>query len=189
MPSALLGLVTSDNTLAPLGGSQIDGAIDAIEPYVVLRFATTTARDTAIPAPARKAGMISRAATIGYHETVVVDGGPWTPLASRDLFPGGSAVMYGSAPAAGALKIRLEGTAVLTVNSGSWVRLSMGSTFSHGIVSAIITPGDVASDLGQCIISNSSVTLSTMDIVVRTYTGATIAAGNLVRINYMIVGW
>ena len=188
MPSALMGLVTSDNTQAPLGGSQIDAAIDALEPFTVTRWATSTARDTALPAGSRKAGMVSFCATVGYLETILTDGGSWVPLATRDTFSGSEPVLAGSAPPAGKLKIRREGTSVLTVQSGSFVTLSFPA-YANGLVTAIPSVGDVASDLGMCIISNASTTLSSINVVVRTYAGATIAAGNIVRINWLTVGW
>lgn len=84
MPSNKMGLTTSDNTLAPLGGSQIDAAIDALEPYVVCRFATTGARDTAFPASAggRPAGTVVFVPSVGYHQTALTVDAAWTRLVS-----------------------------------------------------------------------------------------------------------
>ncbi len=85
MPSNKVGLTTSDNALAPLGGSQIDAAIDAIEPYVVCRFATTGARDTAFPASAggRPAGTVAFVPSVGYHQTALTVDAAWTRLAEK----------------------------------------------------------------------------------------------------------
>lgn len=191
MPSALMGLTTSDNTLAPLGGSQIDAAIDALEPYAVLRYASTAARDTAHPATVggRKAGTVVWVPTVGYHQTVLADGGGWVPLATRDTFAGGENAIVGAYPPAGTFKIRREGTAVFAVLTGSFVQLGLGSNFPNGIVTAQVTPGDEASNLGITTVANGSTTLTTLTVIVRTYTGATIGAGNLVRVNWSVVGW
>lgn len=190
MPSNLMALTTSDNSLAPLGGSQIDAAIDAIEPYVVLRYSTTAVRDAAHPATplGRRGGTVVWVPAVGYHQTVLSDGGAWVPLATRDSFSGAEAAKYGAAPPAGTLKVRRDFTIVLTVQSGSLISASWpGGAFSNGLVAVVATPGDLSAQIGPII--TAGCTLSEFKAFVKTWAGADIAAGSLVRVEVMAVGW
>ncbi len=191
MPSNLMGLATSDNSQAPLGGSQIDAAIDNIEPYVVLRYATTTARDTAHPATVggRKAGTVVWVPTVGYHQTSLTDGGAWVPLATRDVYLGGEPAISGTAPSAGTFRVRQDFTAVVSVAAGGYVSGYFPVAFGNGITSFTISAGDWSS--GLAFVTPNVFYLELWQWVGVAYQagGALVTTGNPVRVNVSAVGW
>lgn len=191
MPSNLMGLATSDNSQAPLGGSQIDAAIDNIEPYVVLRYATTTARDTAHPATVggRKAGTVVWVPTVGYHQTTLTDGGAWVPLATRDVYLGGEPAISGTAPSAGTFRVRQDFTAVVAVAASGVVSGSFPAAFANGVTSLMVSAGDWSSGLAFVTPNVFYLTLTGWSGVAYQPGGSHVTTGNPVRVNVSAVGW
>lgn len=194
MPSNKMGLTTSDNTLAPLGGSQIAGAIDAIEPYVVCRFATTGARDTAFPASAggRPAGTVVFVPSVGYHQTALTTDAAWTRLATKVTVAGADGYFLGSSAPAGTDAIVKAFSAVVTVDAWGGVSVPYpGGAFPNGVQTVVATPGDTVGvgGLGYVASVQSNCTLAVWYGVTMKTTGAVMPTGSMVRVNLVAMGW
>ncbi len=183
MPSSKMGLTTSDNTLAPLGGSQIDAAIDALEPYTVCRFATTGARDTAFPAAAggRPAGTVVFVPSVGYHQTALTTDAAWTRLTSPiTVAPTGA--LIGTYDAAKPLKIWTFKQIVTTDASGRAWLLAPASIGSGCVLAGVIGGNDTNFNV------NGVLTEDVGSLVVTVWSGGAKAVSTSVAIQGMVLG-
>ena len=103
-------------------------------------------------------------------------------------FTGAEAAWRGANPPANTRKIRNEGTATFAVAAGGGFNISLPG-FANGIVSIVVVPGDNFSGLAYIIpvILGSSIT--TFNGAAYTSTGAAVAAGASIRVNWFAVGW
>lgn len=173
---------SSTSALATLGA--------AVEKQALMRFPTDTARDAAIAAGTRVAGMVAYIDSYGYFTTVKVNGGPWSRLAAEDLFPGGDTALKGNSPGAGVPKIRKEFSDVLTTATfGGFNAPFHGGPFPNGITSLVMTPGDNAGSLGFLLPVLANVQLSSYNGVAYTLAGNNMASGLAIRVNILALGW
>lgn len=186
------GITTALGTESPDGATNEASIVDQIVPKIIMRFATVAARTSAIAAGATKAGMVSFVDATGYLETVRADAGAWVRLATVDTFLGTEAALVGSNPPAGTFKIRKSINQVVTVGAAGNVSYSYpGGAFPNGIVTVMLTPGDVAGNLGSLALNlaGAGFTLGGWQAFAYAYNGVVVTAGGAVRICGEAVGW
>ena len=182
------GITTLSGTELPDIAAGLASTVDQIVPKLNMRFATTTARDTAIATGSRKAGMRAWIDALGYWTTVLTDSGSWVQESIRETFTGTEGTWLGSTPPAGTLIVHRRGTVVVPTTGVGGLAFNFTPAFSNGIVSCLVTPGDNAAGaafvvpiLGNCGLSE--------------WNGQVFAPGGssvnnaTVRLNYFAEGW
>lgn len=104
-------------------------------------------------------------------------------------FDGTDQAFRGTAPPKGQPKLIKQGTIVANVNASGFVDYDYSSgAFPNGIVSVILTVGD-NTPLRSPVLSIAFCTLLHLSIACYQASGAVVATGTAVRINYIAIGW
>lgn len=80
------GWQTPAGTELPDGAAAFAALRDIVVKQAVMVFATTAARDTAIPAADTKKGMLAFITSLGYWQGVFADAGPWKAVAGAPSY-------------------------------------------------------------------------------------------------------
>lgn len=102
-----------------------------------------------------------------------------------ETWAGGNDAWKGAAPTAGARKISLSGTAVVSLVAGQ-AAIALPAIFVNGIVTAIVCAGDTVVQVG---VVQATSTLTSLVVEAKTSSGAALGNGQLVRVNYRVEGW
>lgn len=132
MASPITGITDLTGAMAPAGPSQINERVGALERYVVGRFASTTARDAAIPSPTR--GMVC--ITTDTDTLWQRDAAAWRviaqPPSATDTGWLDCVIRSGFAPIAGAEKLQVRRKSGVVYMRGGILStgLAINATFS-----------------------------------------------------------
>lgn len=178
VPSGSQGPATAAD-FAALGGAAELGS--------VMRFATASARDTAVPALSRKAGMIARVAAEALPKMVDVDTGTFKSFIPDLTFRTGQpSAITGTTPAVGGLlEIRAASQTLTTDGSGGAHITFYGGAFT-GLMTIFAMPGDASGSV--VLVRPYAYTTSGFDAVCFNSSWAVVASTS-VRVNWFALGW
>lgn len=118
----VLGITTPLGTEPPDGAANMAALVDQVVPRLVMRFASTAARDAAIAVGDREAGMVAFVDALGCWTGVLADGGPWKLLPlGRAVYDVGQSAVFNFTTGF----TSIPGCSV-TVPAGQWVVTGTG---------------------------------------------------------------
>lgn len=147
-------------------------------------FATTSARDTAIPTGSRKAGMVSLATADGVWRTVLTNGGSWIPLSQVQALPslqGAGGAFIGTYDSTKPLKFWLF-NAVQTCDTNGDTVLLTGATVGSGCVLAAAISGAATSEAVTTIRQVSG------NLVARVWVGTSLLISTSLALQGIVIG-
>nr|DAN96760.1 MAG TPA: hypothetical protein [Caudoviricetes sp.] len=172
-------------TQAPATASDMARMASEIENRVVMFFPDVAGRDAAVPAGARKAGMVCYVGVLGYHQTVLVDGGDWVRLAQPpESFAGGEVMFWGSSPPAGTFVVRRRTHQIQTTNPNGDFQVHFEAGITAGIQCVLVTSGDVGADT-FLVLGMANAQIANM----RAMKGGQPVANTPIRIMAEAIGW
>lgn len=126
----------------PDGAAAFAGLRDKAVNQVIMRFASTAARDAAItPAANRKAGMMAFITGLGAHTVVRADGGSWEPLQRCSFQRDGSSISGVDTVAADTPQI--NGLIIKTGHHTAFTSLAFGNEYMPSVLFDVAFPSGV----------------------------------------------
>lgn len=156
----LTGATVYNNNDQALGGQQIGDVVGDLTPFVIPRFTTIAARDSAYASYVAGGGVIKNGMTCWsdapgtYYDRIA---GAWVP---RPVQIYNTTDLDSIAVPATARIVRIEKSAIVTIfNGGGGFAVPFGFTYTK-LMSVRMMPGDSASGLGMTvpIVANHSLT-------------------------------